>query len=118
MKTGYVYCAVQTSGDGQSNGNARTLGITMCWLHWKNNGCEDLSLFFCLFTLYSANFIALQIVFNKITRGSTAKWETCQISKEGRWLVEFSWSIRKQTRILLGLSRAALAKVMIKVKVK
>ena len=69
-------------------------------------------LFVCLFTLYSANFNVLQIVFNKTSREGTAKSETCQISKEDRCLVEFSWNIRNQTGILLGLSRAAFAKVM------
>ena len=29
MKTGYVYCAVQTTGDGQNNGNTKTLGIKL-----------------------------------------------------------------------------------------
>jgi hypothetical protein len=37
-----------------------------------------------LFTLYSANSIALQIVFNKITRGSTAKMGDLSDFKRGQ----------------------------------
>jgi hypothetical protein len=45
------------------------------------------SLFFCLFTLFSASVSALRIVFINISYESTEKWETCQISKEDRFLV-------------------------------
>jgi len=65
-----------------------------------------------LFTLYSVNFNALQIAFNKNSRESTAKSKKRQIFKQDRRLVEFSWNIRKQTGISLDLSRAAFAKVM------
>jgi len=37
--------------------------------------------------LCSASVNALQIVFSNSSYESTAKWETCQIFKEDRWLV-------------------------------
>ena len=59
----------------------------MCWLHCKNISCEDLSLFFCMFTLCSPSVNALQTVILNSSYEITAKWETCQIFKEDRLLV-------------------------------
>jgi hypothetical protein len=46
-----------------------------------------LSLFFCLFVLYSASVSALKIVFSVSSYGSTAKWDSCHIFKEDGVLV-------------------------------
>jgi len=45
------------------------------------------SLFFHLFMLCSGSVSALQIVFSNSLCESTAKWEPCQIFKDGRMLV-------------------------------
>jgi len=44
-------------------------------------------LFFGLFTMCSASVNALKIVFSNSLYGSTEKWETCLIFKEGRLMV-------------------------------
>ena len=45
------------------------------------------SLFFCLFMLYSASVSSLHIVSSGSLYESTAKWETCQVFKEDVLLV-------------------------------
>ena len=46
--------------------------------------------------LYSASLNAWQTVFSKSSYESTAKWETCQIFKEGKLLVQIRQSICNQ----------------------
>jgi len=62
-----------------------------------------------LFVLCSASVSALQIVFNNILYGSTAKWETSG-HIVGACLPGASVT---KTATLLGVSRAAISKVML-----
>ena len=79
-------CVCVCSRDGQNNGNTRQCKneavLAALKEHWLY-----LSLFVCLFTLFSASVNALQIVFNNSSYKSSTKWETCRIFKEGRLLV-------------------------------
>jgi len=75
------------TGDGQNNGKpGQYRNKTVC------AGCTEriliyLSLFFRLFTLCIACVSAIQIVLSNGSYESTAKWETCHISKEDRLLL-------------------------------
>ena len=62
--------------------------------------------------LCSASVSALQIVFSNSLYESTAKWETSQIFKEDRLLVHLAGASVIKTATLLGVSRAAVSKVM------
>jgi hypothetical protein len=79
-------CVCVCSGDGQNNGNTRQCKNTTVLAALKEHWLY-LPLFFCLFALFSASVIALQIVFSNSSYESSAQWETCQIFKEGRLLV-------------------------------
>ena len=46
--------------------------------------CEYISLFFCLFTSFSASVNALQIVFNNSSYGSTPQWENFSDFQRGQ----------------------------------
>ena len=63
-------CIVEliSTGDGQIMETLVSIGIKLCWLHFKNISC-----IFCLFVLCSASVNALQIVFSNSLCGSTAK---------------------------------------------
>ena len=62
--------------------------------------------------LCSASVSALQIVFSNSSYESIAKWETCQILKEDRLLVRVLLEHLTKTATLLGVSSAAVSKVM------
>ena len=78
----YAYNEINIYRVWTNNGNTR---------QYRNKivsvGCTDRTLFFCLFVLYSASVIALQVVFSDSLYESTAKWETSQIFKEVRLLM-------------------------------
>ena len=64
-----------------------SIGIKLCWLHWKNSR-EYRSLFYFIFlTLFIASVNGLQIVISNSSYENAAKWKTCQIFKEDRFLV-------------------------------
>jgi len=72
------------------------IGIKLFWLHCINISCENLSLFFCLFKLYSASDNALQNVFSDGSYESTAKLELVKFSEKTVCWCLFNWGICKQ----------------------
>jgi hypothetical protein len=87
----YIMClrvSVETEG-WQNCGNTKKLRtrIRLYWLHSENFSWQHW-MFFRLFTLRSACVCALVvIVLSDNLCERIAKWETCPILKEGRWLV-------------------------------
>jgi len=105
-------CIVEliSTGDGQIM-ETDNIGIKLCWLHFKNISCIFCYSFVCLCCAVpvSVNYrLCLVTVCVRVLQNG----RLLRFSKRSYCWCMFSWSICNKTATLLGVSRAAVSKVM------